>query len=413
MAVRWITAALGTAAWGDDETAAAEAIVDVRSLRDGSGNSPVLLAEKIAEIETHLRAGRRTVVCCDHGMSRSNALAAAALTRISGEDFGAALGRVLKATGERSIKIDLLGDVRGVLGEAANRSIPADESRVLLVGAEGFIGRATQEALARTGLSVTPVDGMATKASPVLLEQAARSSGARWLILVTRPAAPDTDEGMGELIAQLRGALEVCRACGLRLIFLSGHQVYAGHTGAELRADENLPPRPAGALGEALYLGELMIDLYAERDGVESLVVRTCALYGQGDDRPGFLRTFIKQALRGEEIVTHRYSNGPPMVELLHIRDLATGIALAVRQRLTGRLHLGVGEGITTPTLARMAARLAGSSSTVQSVELPGEAANVILGCSRARKVLGWTPQTVLGDGLSELIAELRRVVKN
>ena len=81
MTVRWITPILATATWEEGRSARPDALVDVRSLRDGSGNSPVILRQKIGEIETHLRAGRRTLICCDHGKSRSNAIAAAALAR--------------------------------------------------------------------------------------------------------------------------------------------------------------------------------------------------------------------------------------------------------------------------------------------------------------------------------------------
>jgi nucleoside-diphosphate-sugar epimerase len=410
MTLRWITATLGTSAWDEVGAAGADAVVDVRSLRDAGGNSAALLAKKIAEIGAHLRAGRRTVVCCDHGMSRSNALAAAALAQFDGSGFNAALERVLRATGEKAVKVDLIGDIRSVLGETENRKTGIDEIRVLLSGAEGFIGGAVRDALARSGLLVTTADAQAMRGAPVLLELAARASGAHCLVLLARPAVPNSNDGLGELLSQLRSALETCRACTLRLIFLSGHQVYAGHRGPELRPDEDLPTRPAGAIGEALYLGERMIELHREREGVEALIVRTSTLYGPGDRRPGFLRTFIQHALRGEEILTHHYRNGPPIVELLHARDFATGIALAVRQRLTGRLHLGPGQGITTPALAQTVARLAGSTSPVRRVDLPGEAANVILDCSRARAILGWAPETALEDGLLELIADLHPV---
>ncbi len=408
MTVRWITPTLGTAGWGEQEGAGADAVVDARVLRDASGNSRTLLAEKIAEIEASVRAGRRTLVCCDHGMSRSNALAAAALARIGNGDFSAALERVVLATGERAIKLDLLTEVRAAVGEARTQNTRRDDTHVLLGGADGFIGRAVQDALMRSGVQVTTGDAQAIRGGPAVLEQTVRSSGAGCVVLLVRPPVLNSNDGLGELLSQLRGVLEVCRACALRLIFLSGHQVYAGYYGAELRPDEDLPVRPADAVGEAFYLAERMIELHGERDGVEALAVRSCTLYGPGDRRPGFLRTFVQQALRGQEIVTHRYRNGLPVIELLHVRDFAAGIALAVRQRLAGRLHLGSGQGITTLALAQTVARLAGLTSPVRCVDLPGESASVILDCSRARAVLGWAAETALEVGLSELIADQR-----
>lgn len=405
MTVQWITPILGTAAWEGNQMAGADAVVDVRSLRDGSGNSPALLTEKISEIETHLRAGRRTVVCCDHGMSRSNALAAAALAQVDGGGFRRAFERVLEATGERAIKVDLLGEIRAVLGETEPEASHPDERCVLVVGGEGFIAEAVREALMRHGLE-SSVAG--TRSAPAQLEQIARSSGAHSLIFLARPLAPNSNEGLGQLLSELRGALEVCRTGALGLVFLSSHQVYDGYHGSELHPDEEMATCPDSTLGEALSLGEQMIAHHGNRFGMETLVVRTCVLYAAGDSRPGFLRTFVQQAVSGEEITTHRYRNGPPLVDLLHVRDFAAGLALAVRQRLTGRLHLASSQGITTAALAQTIARLAGTNSPVRCVDLPGKVANVILDCARARIALGWAPEVALECGLSELIAGQR-----
>jgi nucleoside-diphosphate-sugar epimerase len=255
---------------------------------------------------------------------------------------------------------------------------------------------------------VIPLDGQTLRDAAALMERVASSSGARCLVFLTRPAVADSNDGLGELLAQLRNALEVCRVCALELVFLSGHQVFAGYPGSQLHPDEEFPSRPAGAIGEALYLGELLIELHVERDGLEALIVRACATYGPGDSRPSFLRTFVSQAVRGEEITTHRYRNGVPVVELLHVRDFAAGMALAVRKHLTGRLHLGSGQGITTPALAQTIARLAGSTSSVRSVDLPGEPASIVLDCSRALAALGWVASIALEGGLSELLADTR-----
>src|SRR5262245_7058189 len=103
---------LGTAAWDDAATERDAIVVDVRDLVDKGGNSPDDVRRKIDEIVSGLTAGRRVIVACDYGMSRSNAVAAGALARVGRIDFDAALTKVLTTTGETSIKLEMVEVVR-------------------------------------------------------------------------------------------------------------------------------------------------------------------------------------------------------------------------------------------------------------------------------------------------------------
>src|SRR5262249_56720284 len=70
--IRWITEGLGTASWEELDGAEGVAVVDVRALVDREGNPAALVRAKIEEGAEHLSRGRRVVVCCDYGISRSN-----------------------------------------------------------------------------------------------------------------------------------------------------------------------------------------------------------------------------------------------------------------------------------------------------------------------------------------------------
>ena len=82
--IRWITPTLGTGAFERVQRDGTFVVVDVRVLLDKRGNPPTLVRAKIDEAADLLRAGHRVVVCCDHGMSRSNAIAAGALALVDG-----------------------------------------------------------------------------------------------------------------------------------------------------------------------------------------------------------------------------------------------------------------------------------------------------------------------------------------
>src|SRR5947209_511065 len=115
MLIRWITERLGTAAWSPDHDVPNTTIIDVRDLVDKHGNSPADLYAKIAAGTDALGQGRSVVVCCDYGISRSNAVAAGIIALHERIDLDAAVRRIIAATGETSIKLAMLSTVRRAL----------------------------------------------------------------------------------------------------------------------------------------------------------------------------------------------------------------------------------------------------------------------------------------------------------
>ena len=371
MSVRWITDRLGTAPWSEDLGHAGTAIVDVRLLRDGAGNSSDVVLGKIEEAAGGLARGETVVVCCDYGISRSNVIAAATLSQTTGIGLEAGLRQVVRTTGETGIKIDFVEDLRGILG---SRPAAAEFDRVLILGAEGFIGQGVSRDIGPSAIIPDTESDEALISNPVLLDAVLVANRAGRILLCWHPPSLDTNRAVGELVAGLRNVLEVCRVRRAGLVFVSGQQVFAGLEDSEQPCDEETPPSPAGAAGDGLFLAETLIRRYAERHILDTLIVRVPHVYGPGDDRPGTLRTLASKALAGQPIVTHRYRGCAPAMDLLHVRDLARALRSALEQGLTGMLHLGSGHPIRTDELARLITKITASESTLSTIELPGKA---------------------------------------
>ncbi len=142
MGIRWITPLLGTAPASSIDGDTDITVVDVRNLVDKAGNPIDVVREKIREGAKSLVQGKRTVVCCDYGMSRSNAVAAGVLAKFDNIGFDAALRQVLDATGEKEIKLGPIGAVRAALGESAAQKDRRSQRSVLVTGGNGFLGKA-------------------------------------------------------------------------------------------------------------------------------------------------------------------------------------------------------------------------------------------------------------------------------
>lgn len=401
--IRWITEQLGTSAWHKELALENARTVDVRLLRDGRGNSLDLIRQKIEEALAFLRDGKRVVICCDHGVSRSNAIAAAVIATQSGGKLNQALLQVIQVIGETGIKIDFVADVRAAINESKTSG---DGTTTYILGRNSLVGQTAVRLLDTSRAIDGMTDELALVNNPVLLEALLDDCSAGRILFCWRPDPIDTNEGIGKLIKALRNVLEVCRLRNTELIFISGYQVFSGLPSERLRlCAEELPPMPDGAVGDGLFLAEQLVNQYVLRCQLSALVVRPSLIYGMGDDRPGIVNTFIRKALANDEIVTHRFKNGLPLVDLLHVTDFVNAIALAIEKKLVGKLHVASGQLLSTNELARQIVKSAASDSRVSIVEMPGNRNSAHLDASRAGIALDWRPTVKLSDGLSELLA--------
>lgn len=403
---RWIAERLGTSPWGGCEHGVDTAVVDVRALRDASGNPPAVIRDYIDTAVAHWREGRTVVICCDYGVSRSNAVAAGALSVLTGRSYDATVAEVIAATGEQQIKLDFAMDVRVALEEPPRDS---NNRGIVVIGSEGFLGRALTRALADECTGCSDADGASLSASPVLLDAQLGHQAPARLLCCWHPPQLDTNVAAGRLITGLRNVLEVCRLRGIGIVFISGHQVFAARNDQVIyRCTEDEELKPAGAAGDGLYLAEQLVRVYASRHGVDALVVRPTHLYGPGDERPTFLNTFMRKALAGSEIDTHHFVNGAPSVDVLHVDDFARGVVLAIRNGMTGVLHLASGDFLSSGELAGQIVRIAGSGSRIRGINLPAQCSHNVLDASRARSILGWKPEIPLAEGLRDVLAHIK-----
>ena len=402
MTIRWITDRLGTSPWCEGLNSVGCTVVDVRMLRDQSGNSPNTVRAKISEVLDSLKGEKPVVVCCDYGISRSNAIAAAALAEELGIDLGEGLRLVIEATGETEIKIDFVEDIRQVM-KLKQR---APNNKPLILGVRSLIGRTFKHSESSEILFADPVDDDAVIENPILLDITLDALTPNNIIFCWRPSGLNTNRAIGQLITALRNVLEICRTRQIGLIFLSGYQVFSGHQGIGLVScskDQHL--HPTGAVGDGLFMAEGLIWLYKERYGIKVTIVRTTHVYGPEDNSPGILNTFIRKAIAGEKIVTHRFENGVPYIDLLHVKDINRLLIDVASSGFEGVVHAASDNPITTYELAQLIVNKAGSKSLITSIQMPNNYSTVHLDTSFTRITLDWKPVITLDHGLDNLIA--------
>ncbi|HUU89999.1 MAG TPA: sugar nucleotide-binding protein [Phycisphaerae bacterium] len=399
----WITQNLGTAAYAAVSGAAGFRVLDVRDLVDRSGNRPADVRAKIDEGLAWLRAGEKVVVCCDLGMSRSNAVAAGILSLREGIPADTAVRRVLEATGEASIQIGVLSALRRALECGPDTAVAVSEEsrRILLTGPADFTDSALLDELRKehevVPLNIGEVDLVR---NPVALDLLTKEKGLDTVLHLASPAAPNTGEAMGTALSVLKHVLDVCVENDLFLIHLSSWEVFSGYRSKELWLDESVAPRPGGTYGRTHVLCETLISLYQQQQDIGCTILRPSVVYGPEGPRPRFLWNFLEKARLGQEIVTHRYANGLPVLDLLHVDDLRRAILESVARRVSGVIHLGTGVGTSTVDLAQLMVELLGSPSTIRQVEIERTVGNILVDTRRAAAILQWHPTVTLSQGL-------------
>lgn len=402
--IRWIVEdTLGTAPFSDELKSIAT-IVDVRELADKAGNDPHAIRIKVEEGVAALQKGKRVVVTCDFGVSRSNAIAAGILAKWKNSSLDWALSETVQRTHEESIKLDVINAVRLALFDAP---VASDPGCILITGATGFLGRNLLSRLSNdTEVFAPSRNEMDLLGAPSGLERVCRDRHVGQIIHLAHPRIYTTNEALGQSLTILKNLVDTCRVLGSRLILPSGGVVFSGYQSAGMSVGVDAAPRPKGIYGETKYLQEILIETAVRNGEIEATIVRVGPTYGPGGERPRLIRYFHQMLLEGRRIVTHVYRDRTPArLDLLYIDDTVAGLEKVLHDRVTPLHHLSSGISYTPREIAERIASLLRRTPEFGEMLIDDDASNVYLDSSNSRQRLNWAPTVQIDEGLERTLA--------
>jgi len=220
------------------------------------------------------------------------------------------------------------------------------------------------------------------------------------IVHLANPRIYTSNIALGDTLTMLRNVLDVCIARGIKLIYLSSWEVYSGYRSSCLYADESLPLLPKGPYAETKYLTEILIEHARRTQGLHCTMLRSSPVYGIGSDKPKFIYNFIDKMKRSQRVVTHRYNNGAPSLDLLYIDDLVSAVVKAVGSDFEGNLNIGTGVITSTQRIAEILREMLGAQSEIDSMLINGDTAGIAMDASQANKTLDWKSTTSVEQGL-------------
>ena len=171
------------------------------------------------------------------------------------------------------------------------------------------------------------------------------------------------------------------------------------------------PIGPRGVYDEAKRYAEALTMTYHSQQGVDTCIARIFNTYGprmrKNDGRASV--QFLNQAIAGKPLTV--YGDGSQTRSLCYVDDLIRGLyALMMSDE-----HLPVNIGnpdheVTMLELAQTVIRITGSTSEVVFEALPIDDPQIRCpDITRARQILGWSPEIDLEEGLKRWLRSLGR----
>jgi NAD dependent epimerase/dehydratase len=198
--------------------------------------------------------------------------------------------------------------------------------------------------------------------------------------------------------------LEACRqAKTLRIVVTSTSEVYG--TALYTPIDEKHPLQGQSPYSASKVAADKLAEAYYRSFDLPVVTLRPFNTYGPRQSARAIIPTVLAQAFKGTKEI--ELGNLAPQRDLTFVTDTARAFLLAATARgIEGEtIHFGQGSAISVRGLAELCLEVTGRTATLASVsqrQRPerSEVGLLVSDSSKAKKLLGWSPEVELKDGL-------------
>ena len=232
---------------------------------------------------------------------------------------------------------------------------PVKPSRVVILGARGFIGKKLADYLTAEGMLVRSIgrdaiDLAANDAQEKLLRELQPDDTVAFLAALT----PDKGRGAPAFLANLRMGASVCAALERRrvahVVYVSSDAVYPFHSA--LISETNCA-EPTDLYGAMHLAREIMVK---QATGMPVAIVRPTLIYGAGDTHNSYGPNRLRRMARKDGRIV-LFGAGEETRDHVYIDDAIALITLIIRHRSSGTLNLASGHSVSFAALAEMVAQ--------------------------------------------------------
>src|SRR3954465_5938754 len=323
---------------------------------------------------------------------------------------------------------------RSLLVGEGNAEARFMSGRVLVTGGAGFIGSHIAEAYLRDGGEVVVLDDLSRGQQKNVPRGARfvradiRSPEARQTIatgkfdVVNHHAAQidvrvSVDQPAFDSHINVVGFVNLLEGAGegkvRRVIFASSGGVVYGDP-ETIPTPETAPKLPVSPYGGSKLSGEYFLRALGALRGCEGIAMRYANVFGPRQDpksEAGVVSIFVSRLLAGEPLVV--FGDGKQTRDYVFVKDVARANVLASPVPAPQGTALDAPAFNIATSRQRSVLELAQAVGEVMGQKKPrmefappraGELFRSALDVSKAKRVLGWTPEYAFDDGLRELV---------
>jgi dTDP-glucose 4,6-dehydratase len=205
--------------------------------------------------------------------------------------------------------------------------------------------------------------------------------------------------------------LQACRKNKCRLIHTSTSEVYG--SAQKIPIDETHPLQGQSPYSASKIGADKLVESYYRSFDVRAVTVRPFNTYGPGQSNRAVIPTIISQALTSNVI---RLGNTNAKRDFTYVSDTVNGFIAAARAKnVEGEtFNLGYGSEISIGQLANLIVEIIGKPCTIEvdAQRLRPEKSEVtrlLSDNTKAKTILGWTPEVSIRDGLAQTISWIEK----
>lgn len=302
--------------------------------------------------------------------------------------------------------------------------------RILITGGAGFIGSHVADAFVALGHEVLVVDNLSTgwrhnvpeaaqfveadiidddlddvfeRFQPEVVDHFAAQASVK--VSTTNAIFDLTTNGGGT--ARIA---ELCTRHNVRKM------IYAS-TGGALYGDpeiwpvtEEHPIKPLSPYGLSKRVGELYIDFYRRRAGLNATILRYANAFGPRQDpngEAGVVAIFSGQLLLGNQCTID--GDGEQKKDYVYVADIARANVLALDHGDGEAFNIGTGRGTSVNAIFQTLKAVTASQADARyGPPRPGDVRDIWLECAKAEAGLGWEPTVSFEEGLRLTVEAIR-----
>ncbi len=198
----------------------------------------------------------------------------------------------------------------------------------------------------------------------------------------------------------LQNLLDFARTRGIeQFVFSSSSSVYGINDHYPWKEDEQLMPISPYAMTK--LAGEMLGHVYHKLYGIRFIALRFFTVYGPGQRPDLAIHKFTKAIIDGAPITV--FGDGSTSRDYTFVNDTVQGIIGGINYKESGFeiINLGNNYTVSLSELISGIEKVTGKEAIIKRMpEQPGDVPRTFADISRAKKLLGYDPQTSIDEGL-------------